>query len=169
MWIWRLIPNTNNINSPRCLKTDTRGCVRQSVCECACMCDKHVVPVVVACVCVCVPHRLRCTVGNEGIRSREQINLPEDNEIISHLQLLDEERKCVCVFVQKRERELMPVTNPCQGCYVEKHRRGSGVAAAAANQPAALHTSAVLRFRPGQQTLFAPAFYILFFLYSFLF
>lgn len=49
-----------------------------------------------------MPPRLRCTVGNEGIRSREQINLPEDNEIISHLQLLDEERKqcrCAVVFV----------------------------------------------------------------------
>lgn len=72
------------------------------------MCDKRVAPVVV--VCVCVPHRLRCTVGNEGIRSREQINLPEDNEIISHLQLLDEKRKwCVCVHVWtsvcKRVRE----------------------------------------------------------------
>lgn len=54
------------------------------------------------CVCVCVPPRSRCTVGNEGIRSREQINLSEDNEIISHLQLLDEGRKqcrCVCMCV----------------------------------------------------------------------
>ncbi len=61
------------------------------------MCDKYLVP-----VCACVPPRSRCTVGNEGIRSREQITLPEDNEIISHLQLLDEERKqrrCVCMCV----------------------------------------------------------------------
>lgn len=56
-----------------------------------------------------MPPRSRCTVGNEGIRSREQINLPEDNEIISHLQLLDEERKqrrcvCVCVYQLIRPR-----------------------------------------------------------------
>lgn len=49
-----------------------------------------------------MPPRSRCTVGNEGIRGGEQITLPEDNEIISYLQLLDEERKqcrCVCMCV----------------------------------------------------------------------
>ena len=60
----------------------------------ACMCDKYVVPVG-----VCLPPRSRCTVGNEGIRSGEQITLPEDNEIISHLQLLDEKGSSVCVCV----------------------------------------------------------------------
>lgn len=68
-------------------------------------CDKYVVS---ADVCVCMPPKLRCTVGNERIKSREQINLPKDNEIISHLQLLDEERKqwrCVCECEKKRERE----------------------------------------------------------------
>lgn len=63
----------------------------------ACVCDKYVVP-----VCVCVPPRSRCTVGNERIKSREQITLPEDNEIISHLQLRDEEGSSVGVCVCAR-------------------------------------------------------------------
>lgn len=53
------------------------------------MWDKHVVH-----VCVCVrqqePPRSRSTVGNEGIKNREQITVPEDNEMISHLQLSNE-------------------------------------------------------------------------------
>ena len=75
-----------------------------------------------------MPPRLRCTVGNEGIRSREQINLPEDNEIISHLQLLDEERKqCRCAVVLMGVAACLhacmhigvsiPDTNPCPWSY----------------------------------------------------
>ncbi len=69
-------------------------CVSACLCTCVHACVISMQWLFV-CVCagVCVPPRSRCTVGNEGIRSREQITLPEDNEIISHLQLLDEERK----------------------------------------------------------------------------
>lgn len=83
-----------------CLCTCVHACVISTVCG--------------ACLCVCAsPPRSRCTVGNEGIRSREQITLPEDNEIISHLQLLDEERKqCRCVCEREYVYQLNIVITP---------------------------------------------------------
>lgn len=83
-----------------CLPTCERGCV---------------ISMWLPFVSVRVPPRLRCTVGNEGIRSGEQIILPKDNEIITHLQLLDEDRKlckCVCVCAGAFTHQLYIVISP---------------------------------------------------------